>query len=515
MKEVVGNDREYVRFPQSGSEFRIDRENVRQSVMRILKKEGESALLVGMTKRISMDPDLQFYLFKFIHSDPNVVASSLELQKAIQFFETHPTWWEQTVEAAFERLAEEERRQTPESERGALDVERGIEKGIYLFGKGIIVGAWELIKLLVRLSWDPELKLEVLKTVGNLAIDCFILQFGTYEMKKKVLNHYADLAKKIYHSIVNKLAADWEAAVKDGTEKRLIAQWCTQGVLEIATFVIGFIKGVKAARAVIVTAREIEGAEIAKQVSNAEKALTLLPEEVVVADKAPKPNAQVVAEAVAQYRKDSEPLRKLNEITIKAAEDLRANKAVDPALVKRLEENAILTADEARLAKDMDSVGITREQIAAMLDKRRPLIFPSDADYAEFVADVQNALIKEGIKGNDGAVVIRGTSTTFYSENPKKPLGHHYDKIKEAPADLDLALEAPELKKLYESRVAAQAFAGEKGFLGNEKMREAFKHLKAVADKWADKLKRDVNIIGVSDPARTYPSPTNYRIGVK
>lgn len=83
----------------------------------------------------------------------------------------------------------------------------------------------------------------------------------------------------------------------------------------------------------------------------------------------------------------------------------------------------------------MAKVGVTDSQISQMFAKEAPLGFESPEQFSRFSEELNDALDASGLP--DAQVGLKGTSTTFYSENPGKPLGHHWDADLLNPGDYD------------------------------------------------------------------------------
>ena len=69
--------------------------------------------------------------------------------------------------------------------------------------------------------------------------------------------------------------------------------------------------------------------------------------------------------------------------------------------------------------------------------------------YNQFQGEVQTALQQAGLE--DASIEIKGTATSFYSENPHKPLGHHFDANPADPADIDLGVASSEMIERMQS----------------------------------------------------------------
>lgn len=136
--------------------------------------------------------------------------------------------------------------------------------------------------------------------------------------------------------------------------------------------------------------------------------------------------------------------------------------------------------------------GLIEEQIDDMVLKRVPLGF-SAKEFEEAKLDLLKALRAENI--DDGFALIDGSSTSFYSNNPSKKLGHHF-KVKGVN------------KSDYDFKVFSSSFVTtmkEKGYNwkkheGHFKSRWVEKEMPAIKEfnrKWSMRLRRNVTVIGV------------------
>jgi hypothetical protein len=170
-----------------------------------------------------------------------------------------------------------------------------------------------------------------------------------------------------------------------------------------------------------------------------------------------------------------------------------------PKVVSPIEQRR---ADNARLRKgpqlqeDMKKVGVTKEQVALMEAKEVPLGFKSREQFQQFKQDLDVALKKDGL--GDADVGMKGTATTFYSENPGKRLGHHWDADPANPGDFDLNLTS---KKMVSQMDSSGIKPSEKyGVFKTQDMETQFPALDDFQQKWSNELGRDVNFVGYPKP---------------
>ena len=163
---------------------------------------------------------------------------------------------------------------------------------------------------------------------------------------------------------------------------------------------------------------------------------------------------------------------------------------------KRQAENAKLRASD-QYAKDKQKVAVTDEQIAAMEQKKVPLGFKDETQFKEFKGEMDSALNKAGLA--DSEIGLKGTSTTFYSENPSKPLGHHWDADLKNPGDYDLNINSRSMVDRMES--AGISVSDKHNVFRTSDIEATFPALRAFQEKWSTTLERPVNFVG-------YPSST-------
>ncbi|HEY0993209.1 MAG TPA: hypothetical protein VGD80_39420 [Kofleriaceae bacterium] len=178
---------------------------------------------------------------------------------------------------------------------------------------------------------------------------------------------------------------------------------------------------------------------------------------------------------------------------------------------ERKEELTKLTENKARVAADLEKARIEQERYEIMKHgdpahggERRPLAFTTWKQYEEFKDEFAKLVDKlaDGRQISAQGQVI-GSSTSFYSGNPDKPLGHYFDR--RAPykmGDVDVDLCAPELAK---DMLASGAPAmNEKVLVGGERIifknegpggvYTRFSALEDFNDRWSSNLGREVAV---------------------
>lgn len=117
-------------------------------------------------------------------------------------------------------------------------------------------------------------------------------------------------------------------------------------------------------------------------------------------------------------------------------------------LTKVYTENYFKMRKPETLKKDLKDANVTLEQFNAMINKNRPLAFTTTAEYNDFGRELHKAVaegcipIVPDITPPPFRLVISGTSTSFYSENPGKQ-GHFFDKpgAEGDKSDIDVAIQ--------------------------------------------------------------------------
>jgi hypothetical protein len=114
----------------------------------------------------------------------------------------------------------------------------------------------------------------------------------------------------------------------------------------------------------------------------------------------------------------------------------------------------------------------------------------------------------DGIKVNGKPISAQaqviGSATTFYSGNPDKPLGHHFDRERAAGkmSDVDIDLHSPELVEhmltLENPAVNDKVMIGGERTIfksgGHNGTYSQFPELEKFAERWKENLGRDVDI---------------------
>ena len=170
-----------------------------------------------------------------------------------------------------------------------------------------------------------------------------------------------------------------------------------------------------------------------------------------------------------------------------------------PRVLSVIEQRRIDNANlrsSAKFPEDIKRAGVTGEQISQMDAKKTPLGFKDEGQFQQFKQELDGVLSKSGL--GDADVGMKGTATTFYSENPGKPLGHHWDADPANRGDFDLNLTS---RKMVDRMDAANVKPSEKyGVFKTSDVEAQNPDLRSFAKKWTKELGRDVHFVG-------YPAP--------
>ena len=363
-------------------------------------------------------------------------------------------------------------------------------------------------------GWDGAV--DTVKGVGNLAVGTWNLTGGWLTNPDASKETVKNLGNTV-DAVVNHPGAVLEGIVKPVTEPWQNGEYgkaIGRGGFELAAAVVG----TKGLDKVAKIAKVGKVGELASVATKAEEALTAasriektaaaataatkVAEATAAAEKAAA--AQKAAVATVDVGTGATPAGALTPRRgLKPAAAAAKAPAVDAAVTARRAENAKLMASD-QLANDAKAVGVTPERLQLMLDKKAPLSFKSAEQFTEFKAELHQTLEKAGLK--DATTEMRGTSTTFYSENPKKPLGHHFDAKPTELADVDISLHSPSAASKMEAG-GMKPHPDIPSIFKTRNTYQAFPELKNFADKWQQILGREVNFVGLTSKAPAIVDP--------
>ena len=160
-------------------------------------------------------------------------------------------------------------------------------------------------------------------------------------------------------------------------------------------------------------------------------------------------------------------------------------------------------------SKDLATLDIGEQRVAWMVSGECPLSFDHPRQYQQFQKELKGLLKEVGL--DDAFVTLKGTSTTFYSENPRKPLGHHFDANLKEPADLDLGLGS---KKLIAALAGSGVEASAKipTIFHTADTLQQVPVLAVFADRWGSMLNRPVNFVALTSGGRPSLGKADYLV---
>lgn len=201
----------------------------------------------------------------------------------------------------------------------------------------------------------------------------------------------------------------------------------------------------------------------------------------------------------------------------------------DEMFRQRKDDNESLVSDPERLRADLERAGITAERFNEMRNgsverggDRLPLAFEDWAQFDDFKADFARMMSTVTVNGRGVSAEAKniGTATGFYSGNPKKPLGHHFDRLApENMGDVDIELVSPEL---VAHMLRKDPVLNEKVLIGGQKVifknevrvgtgfHSEFPQVADFCARWSSRLGREVDIKLKADltPVAEVPRPT-------
>lgn len=176
--------------------------------------------------------------------------------------------------------------------------------------------------------------------------------------------------------------------------------------------------------------------------------------------------------------------------------------------MRAMEENK----SSGRIYADAARIGIAPEHIDRMLARQVPLAFPDQASYRQFQQELQTVLEQCGL--GDCSITSGGTATDFYSKNPRKPVGWHFDTPQsEKPSDLDLFITGPGFLNVMRAHhaysypprefshavdPATTARLPQQLYPWTEVMKH-FPELVDFVNKWERALGREITVVGMSE----------------
>jgi hypothetical protein len=142
---------------------------------------------------------------------------------------------------------------------------------------------------------------------------------------------------------------------------------------------------------------------------------------------------------------------------------------------------------------DFYRAGFNDEQLVWMVKKQAPLGFTPN-EWSELRRDLGHVLKEEKLE--DATCMIDGSSTTFYSNNPTKGLGHHFGDTLISKSDYDIKLFSPTLMKRLKAK-GVQPKRNSPYVYFRAKLEQEIPALKEFNERWSARKGRSVSIIGI------------------
>lgn len=212
------------------------------------------------------------------------------------------------------------------------------------------------------------------------------------------------------------------------------------------------------------------------------------------------------ADKVAAVTVNSGPSAKTVEMLPNDGMSISGATNTDNLIAQRVAANTRLR-NSPRFAEDMKKAGVNDDQISKMFAKKAPLGFKSEEQFEQFRAELRIALSEAGL--SDAKIGLKGTSTTFYSENPGKPLGHFWDADLANPGDYDLNIYSPTMAKNFEN--SNIKIDDKYKIFKTRTINRTYPALDNFQRQWSDTLGRTVNFVGYDGPPKR--DPTEYILG--
>jgi hypothetical protein len=382
------------------------------------------------------------------------------------------------LETSLARHSDKLRESIPDGHlRTLYDRQVGRTKGTCDFAKSLISTGVDATLLLQKLTnpvgWldqDLHRKLHQGYSFGAAVSRGYAKwEFGTLQEKKQVLQQVGALAEHVYQEARNSIQRQWAEAKRAGKQEELIERWKTRLLLEVGALAIG-------AGELKATGSAAEGLEATSDASRTIRAA----EDVVQAPKS-------VEESTVREITETNPVS-----------SHPAPAVVDPIAERQTANDALRKSPH--FENDLSKANVSQQQLKWMNKQEAPLGFESPQQFQSFKQELTQALRQDGL--DDAQVGMKGTATTFYSENPKKPVGHFWDADPSHPGDYDLNLSSTKMaQQMQEAGINVNP---KYGVYRTADINSQFPAVSDFSAKWSTILERDVNVVGYS--AGTLPA---------
>lgn len=195
-------------------------------------------------------------------------------------------------------------------------------------------------------------------------------------------------------------------------------------------------------------------------------------------------------EIISNLKSESKKYRKFrNLFSTKDRRDSMAELANSLDVKVRQFENVKLWRDKGYGIAYRE--GFSTKEIEAMASKEVPLGF-TKKQFKEAQEDLAKALRAEGL--DDGHAIIDGTSTTFYSDNPKKSLGTHFTKKGFSKSNFNFKIHSPKL--VSHMKKEDYVWYGNKKYYKTRWVEKEYPEIREFRRKWSKILGANVSIVG-------------------
>lgn len=220
-----------------------------RNLIRKANSKSELERLHAIADRVSKEPDLQIFLNKLTLIHPGAQQNVEGIERAEAFWKEHPTWWEQNVEAQFQAMSDSLRKQASgDLELTVFDVSVGVGKGVYHFGKDAVEGILGIAIYAKDFFTNEKTREDAWELTKRFSWWFFRINSGIPSWREEAARETGTLVQSILNAISASIQEQWKKSVAEGKEDELIAQWTTQGILEVATIVLGAVKAAKVAK---------------------------------------------------------------------------------------------------------------------------------------------------------------------------------------------------------------------------------------------------------------------------
>ncbi len=156
---------------------------------------------------------------------------------------------------------------------------------------------------------------------------------------------------------------------------------------------------------------------------------------------------------------------------------------------------------------DLSALGLTCNDMYELFAQLKPLGFENRRQFRHFAHEILRACKESGLP--DVVLTVKGTSTNFYSENPRKPRGHRWDADPKNPGDYDISMTSETMNgRMARDKVALHPKCG---IWRKEDIYARYPKVDAVMKRWTNILARDVNAAGDVTAA---PGVTDYSLNM-